>query len=79
MIAARRHRPDRERRVALERWRADLARATGAVPESICSDRILSRLVDRPPTTVEDLDRLTRWGPLTSARLLPGLLAALDG
>jgi DNA helicase-2/ATP-dependent DNA helicase PcrA len=79
VIAARRHRPDRERRVALERWRADLARATGAVPESICSDRILSRLVDRPPTTVEDLDRLTRWGPLTSARLLPGLLAALDG
>ena len=79
VIAAERHRPDRERRRALERWRADVARATGAMPESICSDRILARLVERPPTTVEDLDRVTRWGPLTSARLLPGLLAALDG
>lgn len=78
-LAARRRSPDRERRVALEHWRADVARATGALPESICSDRLLSRLAERPPSTVEDLDAITRWGPLTSARLLPGLLAALTG
>ncbi len=79
LIAARRRGPGRERRVALERWRADMARATGALPESICSDRLLSRLAEHPPTSVEDLDDITRWGPLTSARLLPGLLAALAG
>lgn len=78
-FAARRRSPDRERRVALENWRADMARATGALPESICSDRLLSRLAERPPTSVEDLDAITRWGPLTSARMLPGLLAALTG
>lgn len=77
VLAARRRDPGQIRRDALHRWRADVARATGAMPESICSDRVLTRLADEPPTTTEELDRLTRWGPLTSARLLPGLLTAL--
>lgn len=77
VLAARRRDPGQIRRDALHSWRADVARATGAMPESICSDRVLTRLADEPPTTTEELDRLTRWGPLTSARLLPGLLTAL--
>lgn len=61
----------------LKSWRADAARATGLVPEAVCSDVTLRRVAEQPPADAAALDAVTGLGMLTSRRLFPGISAAL--
>lgn len=61
-------------RAALIQWRGTAAKRAGVVPEAICSDRALASIARERPRNVGELDRVTRWGPITSGRLLPELL-----
>jgi DNA helicase-2/ATP-dependent DNA helicase PcrA len=63
---------------ALRAWRDDAARAAGILPTELCSDRDLRAIADTRPTTADELAAATSLGALTAARLLPGVLAALD-
>ena len=44
----------------------------------MCSDRDLHAIAAAQPVTAEDLAAVTSLGPLTAARLLPGVLDALS-
>jgi DNA helicase-2/ATP-dependent DNA helicase PcrA len=63
---------------ALWAWRAETARATGALPEQVCPDRALAAIAATRPSTVDDLAAVSGFGPLTAARLLDPIRAALD-
>lgn len=67
-------------RTSLERlkeWRAITAQRSGILPEELCSDRVLRQIAEQPPQDAEQLDKLTGWGRLTSARLFNDLQSAL--
>jgi DNA helicase-2/ATP-dependent DNA helicase PcrA len=73
-------RPPRDHTLdALRAWRAETARFTGALPEQVCSDHALSAIATARPSTVEELAAVAGFGPLTAARLLDPIRAALDG
>jgi DNA helicase-2/ATP-dependent DNA helicase PcrA len=63
---------------ALRAWRDDAARAAGILPTELCSDRDLQAIARGRPATADDLAAVTSFGALTAARLLPGVLAALE-
>ncbi|MGA0218745.1 MAG: 3'-5' exonuclease, partial [Ilumatobacteraceae bacterium] len=67
-------------RTSLERlknWRATAAQRSGILPEELCSDRVLRQIAEQPPQSAEQLEDLTGWGQLTSARLFNDLHTAL--
>jgi superfamily II DNA helicase RecQ len=67
-------------RTSLERlknWRATAAQRSGILPEELCSDRVLRQIAEQPPQSAEQLENLTGWGQLTSARLFNDLHSAL--
>lgn len=67
-------------RTSLERlknWRATAAQRSGILPEELCSDRVLRQIAEQPPENAEQLEDLTGWGQLTSARLFNDLHTAL--
>jgi DNA helicase-2/ATP-dependent DNA helicase PcrA len=63
---------------ALHAWRAETARFTGTLPEQVCPDHALAAIARTRPSTVDELAAVTGFGPLTAARLLEPIQAALD-
>lgn len=61
----------------LRQWRAGTARASGILPDALCTDHTLARIADERPATPEQLDSVTGLGPLTARRLFEGVAAAL--
>lgn len=69
-----------ERDAVLERlraWRFDAARASGILPDALCSDHALARIADHHPADPDELDALTGLGAITSRRLFDGIARAL--
>jgi DNA helicase-2/ATP-dependent DNA helicase PcrA len=74
-------RPRPPRDVALARlvaWRDDVARASEILPQAVCPDAALAAIADHPPADPAQLDALTGLGAITSARLFPGIAAAVE-
>ena len=49
------------------------------LPDELCSDRDLVRIVGASPRSPEELASITGLGPLTAARLFAPIRSALDG
>ena len=49
------------------------------LPSEVCSDADLEAIAAAAPATAAELAAATTFGPLTAARLFPGIRAALDG
>ncbi len=63
---------------ALVDWRRRAAVAAGILPAELCADADLRTIAAARPRTPEELAAATSLGPLTAARLLPGIRKALD-
>ena len=72
-------RPEQASLERLRRWREQLARTAVVLPSEVCSDADLEAIALACPATPAELTAATTFGPLTAARLFPGLRAALDG
>jgi DNA helicase-2/ATP-dependent DNA helicase PcrA len=65
---------------ALERlgeWRHHAARASGILPDALCSDKTLALIAEHRPASPDELDELTGLGAITARRLWPGIASAL--
>ena len=60
-------------------WRERMARMAMILPTEVCSDADLEAIAAAAPTDPGELVAATTFGPLTAARLFPGIRAALDG
>jgi DNA helicase-2/ATP-dependent DNA helicase PcrA len=70
-----------ERDLVLDRlrtWRFEAARASGILPDALCSDHALARIADQRPASPDELDALTGLGAITSRRLFEGIARALS-
>ncbi|MEJ7801574.1 MAG: 3'-5' exonuclease, partial [Ilumatobacter sp.] len=70
-----------DRLVMLERlrdWRSASARASGILPDAVCTDRALGLIAEHRPASAEELDRVTGLGAITSRRLFSRIRSALD-
>lgn len=59
---------------ALRRWRDDAARTADILPSQLCSDRDLHAIADHKPTTVDELQAVTSFGPIMASRLIDQLV-----
>ena len=71
--------PERAPLERLRTWREQLARTAVVLPGEVCSDADLEAIAAACPASPSELAAATTLGPLTAARLFPGLRAALDG
>jgi DNA helicase-2/ATP-dependent DNA helicase PcrA len=55
----------------LKAWRSQVARGAGIAERSICSDIVLRSLLDRPPTSTDELAERLGLTPVAAARLRP--------
>ena len=55
----------------LKAWRSQVARGAGIAERSICSDIVLRSLLERPPTTTDELAERLGLTPVAAARLRP--------
>jgi DNA helicase-2/ATP-dependent DNA helicase PcrA len=62
---------------ALHAWRDEAARAARVDPRTLLDDRLLEAIVERRPTSTDELAEVPGMGRLLAARLSEGLLAAL--
>lgn len=70
-----------DRQVTLDRlreWRSAAARASGILPDAVCTDRALGLIAEHRPSSAEELDQLTGLGALTSKRLYSRIRSALE-
>jgi DNA helicase-2/ATP-dependent DNA helicase PcrA len=63
---------------ALRAWRDDAARRGGIIPTQLCSDRDLGAIASGKPTTVEELEAVTSFGPMMAARLADQIFNVID-
>lgn len=63
---------------ALRTWRDDAARHAGIIPTQLCSDRDLAAISRRKPSTVQDLEAATSFGPIMAARLADQIFEVVD-
>ena len=63
----------------LRAWREQAARTALVLPTELCADADLASIAAARPATADELTAATTFGPLTAARLFPGIRAALDG
>jgi DNA helicase-2/ATP-dependent DNA helicase PcrA len=61
----------------LRTWRDATARASGILPDAVCTDRTLATIAERRPASADELDQVTGLGAITSRRLFDGIAAAL--
>lgn len=78
LAAARPSSDERRLRAQLDEWRTRTARHAGVVPEEICSDRALRAIARERPSDTAALDRVTRWGPMTSRRFVDEIAAIVN-
>jgi ribonuclease D len=62
----------------LRTWRFEAARASGILPDALCSDHALARIAEQHPASPDELDALTGIGAITSRRLYDGIARALS-
>ncbi|MEO7369630.1 MAG: 3'-5' exonuclease, partial [Ilumatobacteraceae bacterium] len=64
----------------LKSWRAHVARVARVAELTICSDRVLRSLLERPPTGADELGERLGITPLAAAKLrpLPNVADAVD-
>lgn len=62
----------------LHSWRDAAARRALLTPQQVCTDEQLSAIARQRPRTVDDLVAISGLGPITAARLIDGITAALD-
>jgi DNA helicase-2/ATP-dependent DNA helicase PcrA len=62
---------------ALHEWRDEAARAARVDPHTLLDDRLLEAIVERRPTSTDELAEVPGMGRLLAARVGDGLLAAL--
>ena len=63
---------------ALREWRRTAAMRANVLPVQLVSDRDLTAIATKRPSTAEELAEATTMGRITAARLAPEILAALD-
>ena len=62
----------------LRAWRAGMARVGSVSEQAICSDRVLTSLLNRPPATVHDLATRLSVSDAAAERWWPRLAALLS-
>lgn len=63
---------------ALRSWRDNAARQADVLPSQLCSDRDLNEIARSHPSTVAELEAVTSFGPIMSARLAEQILPLVN-
>lgn len=63
----------------LHDWRDHAARASGILPEALCTDQTLALIAERRPASPDELDAVTGIGAITARRIYDGIAVAIAG
>jgi DNA helicase-2/ATP-dependent DNA helicase PcrA len=63
----------------LYEWRDHAARASGILPDALCSDKALALIAEHRPGSPDELDEVTGLGAITARRIYDGIAGALAG